>query len=393
MSFKQTAWFAAFFLTIALMPDSHAMDTTLVVGKGGSSSSDYGPTTDSIFADTTHAFGQTIAIHKETSLRQVAVYDWSGTQYVAEVYCNGGGNHTYLQLTHNYIPAGKSYNGHPLYKTSIPGFYFTVQMVFIQPAVNMTQSSFWFDKTTTPITSEFTKSEASCSQENKYTNLGTLMYGVKIYAYVDADFAPTEAQIQSFTLSKNGDSDFYIDNPGGGLSNYKMKFNFPAIGLNAVWPTCSASTISGPNVKGSTLDFGAFYAKEIIAGLSAVPFQINLSDCAYIKNIEVKLTSTAIGKDTSLLSNTLTGNTAVSGIGVQIEGVQTNLSNQMVLIPGDTNSVYKYSPYTSHDAYAGSDNTYTANTLNFLATLKPDSNQTITPGSFKATGTFQITYP
>ena len=392
MNLKKTTWFAVFFLMIALMPNSYAMDTTLVVGNIASSSDNNGPTTDSVFTDTIHGFGQTIAIHKETSLRQVAIFDWTGTQYVAETYCNGGGNRTYLQLTHNYIPANKTYDGHPLYKTSIPGFYFTVQMVFIQPATKMTQSSFWFDKTTTPITSEFTEKQSSCSK-SQYTNLGTLMYGLKIYAYVDADFAPTEAQIQSFTLSKNGDSDFYIDNPGSGLSNYKMKFNLAATGLNAVWPTCSASTISGPNVKGSTLDFGALYPKAIMAGLSAVPFQINLTDCTYVKNIEVKLTSTAIGKDTSLLSNTLTGNTAASGIGVEIQGVQTNLSNQMVLIPGDTNSVYKYSPYASQDDYAGNDNTYTANTLNFLATLKHDSNQTITPGSFKATGTFQMTYP
>ncbi len=225
-----------------------------------------GPSGDSVFTDNSHNFGQTIAIHKETALRQITVFNWSGIQYVMEMFCNGSGNHTYLQLTHNYISAGKSYNGHPLYKTSIPGFYFTIEMTFLQPAENMTSSTFWFDKTSTPITSEFTEFPSACSRTNVYSNLGKLMYGLKIYAYVDSDFAPTEAQLQSFTLSKNGDSDFYIDNPGSGLSNYKMKFNLAATGLKAVWPTCSASTISGTNVSGSTVKLGSFYPKQIMEG-------------------------------------------------------------------------------------------------------------------------------
>lgn len=391
MNLKKTKWFLAFTLILTIMADCCAMNTTLVVGNSVTSGNN-GPTADSVFTDTGHNFGQTIAIHKETSLRQIAVFDWSGTQYVAEVYCNSGGNHTYLQLTHNYISAGKSYNGHPLYKTSIPGFYFTIQMVFLQPAMNMNSTSFWFDKTSTSITSEFSQSISNCNKTDNYTNLGTLMYGLKIYAYVDSTFAPTEAQLQNFTLSKNGDADFYIDNPGSGLSNHKMKFILPAQGLKAVWPTCSASTISGTNVSGSTVKLGSVYPKQIMEGLSPVKFQINLSSCQYINNIEVKLASNNIGtKNTSLLTNNSTSKTKASGIGVLIEGLKNNVNAQMVLKPNDSSSIYKD---TTNNTGDGSPVGSATKSLYFQATLKPDGDSpTINPGDFKATAQFSITYP
>ncbi|EAB9750842.1 hypothetical protein DTV46_17520 [Salmonella enterica subsp. salamae] len=145
---------------------------------------------------------------------------------------------------------------------------------------------------------------------------------------------------------------------------------------------------------------GLYFAVEVYALYTAnsalsteLPFQINLADCSYIKNIEVKLASTAIGSDNTLLSNTLTGSSAASGISVQIQGIQTNLSNQMVLIPGDANSIYRYSPYASQSDYIDSANKYSTHTLNFLATLKQDNNNPITAGDFKATGTFQMTSP
>ncbi|EBG3703326.1 fimbrial protein [Salmonella enterica] len=391
MLLKNTTWFAAFFLMMAIMSNCYAINTTLVVGDYASSEHD-DPSGDSVFTDNSHNFGQTIAIHKETALRQITVFNWSGIQYVMEMFCNGSGNHTYLQLTHNYISAGKSYNGHPLYKTSIPGFYFTIEMTFLQPAENMTSSTFWFDKTSTPITSEFTEFPSACSRTNVYSNLGKLMYGLKIYAYVDSDFAPTEAQLQSFTLSKNGDSDFYIDNPGSGLSNYKMKFNLAATGLKAVWPTCSASTISGTNVSGSTVKLGSFYPKQIMEGLSPTKFQINLSSCQYINNIEVKLASNNVGtKNTSLLTNNSTSNTKASGIGVLIEGLKSSSSAQMVLKPNDSSSIYKD---TTNNTGDGSPVGSATKSLYFQATLKPDGdNPTINPGDFKATAQFSITYP
>lgn len=95
MLLKNTTWFAAFFLMMAIMSNCYAINTTLAVGDYASSEHD-GPSGDSVFTDNSHNFGQTIAIHKETALRQITVFNWSGIQYVMEMFCNGSGNHTYL---------------------------------------------------------------------------------------------------------------------------------------------------------------------------------------------------------------------------------------------------------------------------------------------------------
>ncbi|EAN4944320.1 hypothetical protein BVD23_02680 [Salmonella enterica] len=369
---------------------------------------DHGPTA-SVPYSMTRIMGKTMAYHTESGLRELVVYDWGGMDTAIDgggyVYCNSTDSfNAPLRMKNGYgAPYGQTPDGHAMWKTNITGLYFAVEVYQLYTA-NSTLSQtlpIWLDNNIvelnfTPNADSAMKSSCDSTIVNTYAIVGGIGFATRIHLYADSTFRPDRSTtITDVDFSKPEGYDIRFNNTTTmlGAGNYSIDFNFDTTGFNAVWPSCSASTISGTNVKGSTLDFGAFYAKEIIAGLSAVPFQINLSDCAYVKNIEVKLASTAIGKDTSLLSNTLTGNTAASGIGVQIEGVKTNLSNQMVLIPGDANSVYKYSPYASQDAYIDSDNTYTANTLNFLATLKQDKNQTITPGNFKATGTFQMTYP
>ncbi|WGP01594.1 hypothetical protein QGM53_18075 [Salmonella enterica subsp. enterica serovar Adelaide] len=75
MLLKNTTWFAAFFLMMAIMSNCYAINTTLVVGDYASSEHD-GPSGDSVFTDNSHNFGQTIAIHKETALRQITVFNW-----------------------------------------------------------------------------------------------------------------------------------------------------------------------------------------------------------------------------------------------------------------------------------------------------------------------------
>ncbi|EDX9483257.1 fimbrial protein [Salmonella enterica] len=369
---------------------------------------DHGPTADAVYS-MTRIMGKTVAYHTESGLRELVVYDWGGMDTATDgggyAYCNATDSFDApLRMKRGYgTPYGQTPDGHSMWKTNITGLYFAVEVYQLYTSFSTLSNTLplWFDNNYvdlhfTPIDGSSLKTNCDKTIVNTYAIAGGIGFATRIHLYADNTFKPDRSTtITDVNFPTPDGYDFEFENTTTmlGAGNHAIKFSFDTTGFNAVWPSCSASTVSGTNVKGSTLDFGAFYAKEIIAGLSAVPFQINLSDCAYVKNIEVKLASTAIGKDTSLLSNTLTGNTAASGIGVEIQGVQTNLSNQMVLLPGNANSVYKYSPYASQDAYIDSDNTYTANTLNFLATLKQDKNQTITPGNFKATGIFQITYP
>lgn len=141
---------------------------------------------------------------------------------------------------------------------------------------------------------------------------------------------------------------------------------------------------------GNKVQLGNYLPKSIKDGLAPAKFNINMSQCSYIHNIEVKLTSGKIGtNDKQLLANLETSN-AASGVGVLIEGLKSNASAQMVIKPNDANSVYKdimNDPY--NESEAGIDN----KTLSFQATLKQDGTADIKPGIFRATGTFQITYP
>ncbi|MGS7919041.1 hypothetical protein ACQ94O_05735, partial [Escherichia coli] len=63
--------------------------------------------------------------------------------------------------------------------------------------------------------------------------------------------------------------------------------------------------------------------------------------------------------------------------------------------PNDTNSVYidyETEDDTSDGVYPNQGNG-TSQPLHFQATLKQDGNIAIEPGEFKATSTFQVTYP
>ncbi|HEB1252038.1 TPA: fimbrial protein, partial [Escherichia albertii] len=93
--------------------------------------------------------------------------------------------------------------------------------------------------------------------------------------------------------------------------------------------------------------------------------------------------------DKQLLGNLETSG-AASGVGVLIEGLQSSVNAQMVIVPNSANSVYKdimNDPYS--ESMTGVDN----KSLSFQATLKQDGSADIKPGKFRATGTFQITYP
>ena len=90
-----------------------------------------------------------------------------------------------------------------------------------------------------------------------------------------------------------------------------------------------------------------------------------------------------------------TGSTAAKGVGVLIEGLATSKNPLMTLKPNDTNSVYidyETEDDTSDGVYPNQGNG-TSQPLHFQATLKQDGNIAIEPGEFKATSTFQVTYP
>ncbi|EMR5618107.1 fimbrial protein [Salmonella enterica] len=395
--------FLLLMLALLFAGAAQAKNYTYVVG--GAPNKNYGPT-DNVTINYAHGMGYAVAYHQENTLRRLVSYDWSldTSSYGGFVYCNSNDT-TYAALTlrHGYgAPAGRTPDGHSMWKTNVNGLYFAIEIYSLYTGYSTLETALpiWLDSDEiqikfTPTTAGNFKTACDNTIVNTYVQAGGIGMYMHVNLYADSNFKPSRSTpITDVNFIRTMPYDMRFYNPTTQLSqSFYMDINIDTTSFNGVWPTCTANTVTGTNVKNNTLDFGSYYPKQIIEGLDAVPFQINLTNCDYIRNIEVKLTSGSVGADPTLLSNTLTGNTAASGIGVQIQGTQNYLSNQMTLIPGDTTSVYKYSPYANQSDYKDSADTYNNNTLNFLATLKRDNNQTITPGSFKATGTFQMSYP
>ena len=84
-------------------------------------------------------------------------------------------------------------------------------------------------------------------------------------------------------------------------------------------------------------------------------------------------------------------------VGVLIEGLATSKNPLMTLKPNDSNSVYKdYDPRGKDDTTGGvypDQDTGITYPLHFQATLQQDGTIPIEAGEFKATSTFQVTYP
>lgn len=110
------------------------------------------------------------------------------------------------------------------------------------------------------------------------------------------------------------------------LRSISVSYVFNSGTLNINYPTCTASAVTGEGVSNATVPFGRVSAEDIVNGSTTMQktFSIELSNCKYVKNLNVTLDSTNIGTtDKTLLSNTLTSS-AASGIGVMIEGRRTH---------------------------------------------------------------------
>ncbi|HCN5545450.1 TPA: fimbrial protein, partial [Escherichia coli] len=182
------------------------------------------------------------------------------------------------------------------------------------------------------------------------------------------------------------------------ISSDYIYIDFNLVNLHITLPTCFTSVLTGPTVSGSTVNLGEYTAGQISSNsASPVPFDISLQNCIRIRNIEAKMTSTKVGiSNRQLLGNTLTSSDSATGVGVLIEGLPNSVHSQKIILePNNNSSVYKdYESETdsSGGIYPEKDRG-TSQPLHFQATLKQDGSNQITPGEFKATSTFQITYP
>ncbi|RZN53642.1 fimbrial-like adhesin [Escherichia sp. E10V10] len=327
------------------------------------------------------------------------------------LYCNtsGGAIAGPITIENAMVYSGKDYGGHKLFKTSVPGLYYTLLISNVWSAYNTitdiqspgiyigdpSNQEFFFSVTDNDLQ---TRGCNRANSDNKFWAIGGILHNITVEFYTDVNFDPTSNQQVQLSSSSNYLYSFKAFNPGTKIKPHSnhIYVNFTLNNVKLTLPTCFISMLTGPSVNGSTVRMGEYSSGAIKNGASPVPFDISLQNCIRVRNIETKLVTGKVGtENTLLLGNTLTGSTAAKGVGVLIEGLATSKNPLMTLKPNDTTSVYK--DYETEDDT--SDGVYpnqgkgTSQPLHFQATLKQDRNITIEPGEFKATSTFQVTYP
>ncbi|MEG5548802.1 fimbrial protein [Enterobacter wuhouensis] len=140
-----------------------------------------------------------------------------------------------------------------------------------------------------------------------------------------------------------------------------------------VLPTCDTAMVSGGN---NTVNLGDYFASDIINNkVKDIPFTIELTDCTSVAKFTTKLTTTKVtGTNNDLLANTLPSEAEGAGVKIIYNGTSQ-------LIPNNANSTYIITD----------ENVPNWKDINLIAQLVPNGS-TVKPGSFKATGTFTLSY-
>lgn len=399
---------------VGLIPQAlaHGPDTYIVGNDAHTGPNDrLGPTGEGITNTTVSLTGnQTFVFYKSSTLQPSNVSTWvtnssNDGSNNGTVYCitEDGATGEALVLENNFQDSGLTYGGHKLLKTNIQGLYFTYSIANIGSwNIGFTPNPLWVGDYSTPVSLiKYDKSGGSgCATETTgmgYKPIGGFTGGATITFYNDGTFDPKGTE--TISLLNNGGYSYriYNPNPGAGIISYHVTYTISTNNFKISLPTCSAAVLSGNSVNGSTVSMGSYSPNSIINGANPVPFNIELSGCARVRNIAVKLVSSVTGTDTSLLGNTLVTNKA-EGVGLQIKGLANDVGNDMILIPNDDTSVYQdYESETDTSTGGVSGNggniVTTNQSLKFQATMKRDSNQKILSGKFYATGIFSITYP
>ncbi|EAP1414800.1 fimbrial-like adhesin [Salmonella enterica] len=347
-----------------------------------------------------------IAIHNGSGLREISVSN-NATELDpgTGLSCNKDHDNHVLTMYHGYKSAGKTYNGNMLWETNIPGMYIGIEVTNINFGGQYWGEKFWINWSNgetsgaknfdlTNITPKDGRFEA-CNRLTNWTyyGLGGIVLWVKYHLYIDDSFNPVGATSLSVSLRKEQSYDFQFASSPAFSGSHNVYYDVAPNQLTINYPTCQANAVTGDGVTNSTVPFGEQNAEDISANTITRKFSIKLSNCAYVKELNVTLSSATVGgQDNTLLGNTLTGSEAAGGIGVMIEGEKNPNSpaDWTLLKPNISSSIYSF---TNSPDYKNSEIGNTEQVMNFQATLKQDGNKAITPGKFKATGKFTITYP
>ncbi|HAW0906665.1 TPA: fimbrial-like adhesin [Escherichia coli] len=405
-----------YFLFLALYSCCYTVSayTSFIVGNNAGVDNYKGPSTAARVTFNYTSTASNLVFYKPTQLGPTGVkmyWSYLDTGPSGILYCNTSdrANPGPIRIENAMVYSGKDYGGHKLFKTSVPGLYYTMLISRVWSAYNTTTDiqspgvyigdtavqEFHFSITDNDLQ---TRGCNKADSYNKFWAIGGVIHDITVEFYTDASFDPTLNQQVQLSSSSDYLCAFKAYSPGTRVVDHShhLYVNFTLNNVKLTLPTCFTSILTGSSVNGSTVRMGEYSSGTIKNGASPVPFDISLQNCIRVRNIETKLVTGKVGtENTQLLGNTLTGSTAAKGVGVLIEGLATSKNPLMTLKPNDATSIYK--DYENEDDT--SDGVYpnqgsgTSQPLHFQATLKQDGNIAIESGKFKATSTFQVTYP
>lgn len=405
-----------YFLFLALYSCCYTVSayTSFIVGNNAGVDNYKGPSTAARVTFNYTSTASNLVFYKPTQLGPTGVkmyWSYLDTGPSGILYCNTSdrANPGPIRIENAMVYSGKDYGGHKLFKTSVPGLYYTMLISRVWSAYNTTTDiqspgvyigdtavqEFHFSITDNDLQ---TRGCNKADSYNKFWAIGGVIHDITVEFYTDASFDPTLNQQVQLSSSSDYLYAFKAYSPGTRVVDHShhLYVNFTLNNVKLTLPTCFTSILTGSSVNGSTVRMGEYSSGTIKNGASPVPFDISLQNCIRVRNIETKLVTGKVGtENTQLLGNTLTGSTAAKGVGVLIEGLATSKNPLMTLKPNDATSIYK--DYENEDDT--SDGVYpnqgsgTSQPLHFQATLKQDGNIAIESGEFKPTSTFQVTYP
>lgn len=257
-----------------------------------------------------------------------------------------------------------SKNGDAIFATNIPGVGYTVRIQTAESGGGTggyfgTNTTGWVDLTGGVPTSMWDGRKEIVASVYLYVGPGYVGNPNKITLIKPKAGTLGKMAIGDPTDSDNQPWTFMVD---------ENSFQIPV-----VLPTCDTAMVSGGS---NTINLGDYYVSDIKNNnVKDIPFTIELSDCTSTAKFTTKLTATKVtGTNNDLLANTLSSEAEGAGVKIIYNGTSQ-------LIPNNANSTY----------IVNDEKVPNWKDINLIARLVPNGS-TVKPGSFKATGTFTLSY-
>ena len=197
------------------------------------------------------------------------------------------------------VNSGKSYGGHQLFETTVPGLYYTLKISKIWTAWNTVASINEFyigeqDKYIFSFNISNTNLQRYCNnyanKEGSYWSIGGIVQNLAIEFYTDQTFNPTANQRVGLKTTSNYLYSFKSYNAGRNISSDYIYIDFNLVNLIILrCPPVLHPYLPVPTVSGSTVNLGEYTAGQISSNsASPVPFDISLQNCIRIPTLKQK---------------------------------------------------------------------------------------------------------